>query len=250
MLKYNNVSAFYGKKKIINNFSAHFKKGDVTTVLGVNGSGKTTLFSLLLGNIKYNGEIFLKGINIKDIPLYKKAQKISFLPQKLKECSFTVKELVLLGKSPYLSFKNKISKNDVNKALKIIEELKLTKYINAPVSKLSGGEMQRAYLAMILMQDTELLIFDEPISFSDPFFSNMFFSIVKKLKEKNKTIIIIMHNINKALEISDNILLLENGNNIFFNSVNNLIKSNLLEDKFSVKKYEVKIDNKKEYIYK
>lgn len=248
MLKFENVNAFYGKKQVIFNAVANINSG-ITCVLGKNGSGKTTLFSLPLNQIKYSGDIILNGQNIKEINYKERAKMLSFLPQSLNSTALTVFELVMLARIPYLSF-NKPNKNDFDLVNKAIEMVKLTEKTNQKVSNLSGGEKQRAYLALVLAGETETVIFDEPLSYLDPEFSALFLQIVKKLKDEKKCVIIIMHDINKAFEIADNILLISNGAVKFYDSKEKAIENKILETEFNLKQYEIIENNKREVIFK
>lgn len=250
MLEFKNVDAFYGKKQVVFNANFNIHKGSIVAVLGQNGSGKTTLFSLFLNQIKYGGQILLNGEDIKEISLIHRAKQMSFLPQNLPESELTVYDLVSLGRNPYLSFNNKLTQNDINKIESAIIKTKLSDFVNTPISKLSGGERQRAYLAMILAQDTKVCIFDEPLSFLDPSFSVLFLQVIKELKENGKTVIVIMHDVNKAIDNADDILFLHNGKIEFFGTTKELIDTEIIEKYFNLTKYNVINDDVHSYIYK
>lgn len=248
MLEFNKVNAFYGKKQIIFNANLKINSG-ITCVLGKNGSGKTTLMSLILNQINYNGDIFLKGENIQNISIQHRAKQVSFLPQNVSDTSLTVYELVMLARIPYLNF-NKAQKEDIKAVNSAIEVVRLKEKANQKVSELSGGEKQRAYLALMLAKQTDIYIFDEPLSFLDPEFTALFLKIVNDLKNEGKCIVIIMHDVNKAVEIADDILLINNGSISFFGSKERAINAEILEKEFNLKRYEITENNEKEYIFK
>lgn len=254
MLEFKKVNAYYGKKQVLFDISLKLEKSSINVCLGLNGSGKSTLFSLLFNQIKYNGNIFLFGKDVKEYSLKEKAKSIAFLPQNLSSSELTVLDLVHLGRTPYLSFNNKNSKQDEELILDAVYKTNMQNHLNTKISELSGGEKQRAYLAMVLAQNTEIYIFDEPLSFIDPSFSSVFLKVVKELKQKGKSIIIIMHDVNKALDIADKILFLNDGKNEFFGSKEELINAQVIEKGFNLTKYEIttlKNDEKQaDYIYK
>lgn len=248
MLEFKKVNAYYYKKQVIFNVDFSINKG-ITCVLGKNGSGKTTLFSLILNQIKYNGDIFLNGKNLKSLSIKERAKQVAFLPQNLNDIALTVYELVMLARSPYLKF-NKPTKEDYNAVDNAIKTVKLIEKANRKISELSGGEKQRAYLALMLARKTDIYIFDEPLSFLDPEFSALFLKVVRQLKAKKKSVIIIMHDVNKAIEIADEILLVKDGKIEFLGTKEELINRKILEKEFNFKKYEITENNRKEFIFK
>jgi len=248
MLEFKKVNAFYHKKQVIFNANFNINKG-VTCVLGKNGSGKTTLFSLVLNQIKYTGDIIFNNKNLKELSITKRAKMVSFLPQSLNDTALTVKELVMLARSPYLNF-NSPKTEDYNAVDTAIKTVELNEKENQKVCNLSGGEKQRAYLALMLAKNTDLYIFDEPLSFLDPKFSSLFLSVVKQLKQQEKTVVIIMHDVNKALEIADEILLIDDGKIKFLGQKDEAINAKIIEKTFNLKKYEIIENNEKEVVFK
>tara|TARA_Y100001978_G_C23681209_1_gene429148 strand:- start:237 stop:1010 length:774 start_codon:yes stop_codon:yes gene_type:complete len=237
-LKLENYSAGYKDNIIIKNINLSVNSGEWLGVIGSNGSGKSTLIKGIMGIIKsFRGNIYLKE---KDIKLFTKrriAQTISFLPQQLNSnLMITVKELVALGRSPYKEFwEFDLNKNDqekINQSLNLVDMYDLKDNL---INQISGGQCQRAYLALALAQDPEILILDEPTNALDLKYQLKFLEIVNKLKVKsNISIITILHDLNLASRFSDKILALKDGHLAGFGSSNELINEKFIKSIFDI----------------
>lgn len=239
MLTVNDLYVSYGRKNILENINFELQKGCITSVIGKNGSGKSTLLHSIAGIVKYTGDILYNGKSVKLMALSERSKLISMLPQKLNDVGYTVQELVSMGRNPYVELGKRLKSLDVDKINEAISVMGLCQLRETPVNKLSGGERQKAYIAMILAQDTDLIILDEPTSFIDIEYASVFSSILNDLKNKhNKTILTIYHDINSAIEFSDNMLVLEKGKTAFYGTTDECIKSGIIERIFNVHKIE------------
>tara|TARA_B100000212_G_C27375249_1_gene534382 strand:+ start:244 stop:1017 length:774 start_codon:yes stop_codon:yes gene_type:complete len=237
-LKLENFSTGYKDNIIIKNINLSLNSGEWLGVIGPNGSGKSTLIKGLMGIIKsFKGNIYLKD---KDIKLFTKkiiSQTISFLPQQLNSnLMITVKELVALGRSPYKEFwEFDLNKNDeeiINESLNLVDMYDLKDNL---VNQISGGQCQRAYLALALAQEPEILILDEPTNALDLKYQIKFLEIIKKLKEKsNISIITILHDLNLAARYSEKIIALKNGKSIGYGSCNQIINEKFIKEIFDI----------------
>ena len=237
-LKLKNFSAGYKNNIVVRNINLSVYSGEWLGIIGPNGSGKSTLVKGIMGIIKsFRGDIYLKD---KDIKLFKKkriAQTISFLPQQLNSnLMITVKELVALGRSPYKEFwefdLNKIDQEKINESLNLVDMYDLKDKL---ISQISGGQIQRAYLALALAQEPEILILDEPTNALDLKYQLKFLEIVKKLKVKsNISIITILHDLNLASRYSDKIIALKNGKSIGYGSCNEIINEKFIKEIFDI----------------
>lgn len=237
MLKFNNINVTSGKKKILHNISFSLTPHKITVVIGRNGSGKSTLVSCITGQTNYTGEIMYGDQNIALIPSRERAQIISVLPQILPKTSLTAKELTAMGRTPYLDLGKRMSDNDKQHIKKALEITGLSILKMQSVSSMSGGERQKAYLSMILAQNTRIMILDEPTTYMDMENQAEFLELTASLKSKHKkTIMMVMHDLTKAVEIADNILILDGGRCSFFGSAADCISSGIIEQTFGVKK--------------
>ncbi|MBK8640786.1 MAG: ABC transporter ATP-binding protein [Bacteroidia bacterium] len=230
MIEIKNLSVELDKRTIFENVSFSIGNG-VVAILGLNGCGKTTLLKTIVGLIKpQNGEIKVDNKNIFTLSRKEIGKKIAYLPQEYPTYfSFTVKEMILMGRTPHIDNFKFPSKHDFEVAQNSAKEIGITHLQNKYFTHLSGGEKKLVLISMILAQETEYIILDEPTSFLDLHNSMIIIDKINKLaKYHNKKIIISMHDINQTLLCADNVLLL-NGHEIprFGNTYNLITKDNL-----------------------
>jgi len=214
ILEIKNLVCGYVEKEIIKQVSFSAKEGEFLGIIGPNGSGKTTLLRSITGLLKYwEGEVLYNGRNISKIPLREFAQNVAVLPQILNiNFSFTVQQLVLMGRYPYLKKFQSINKKDLDIAKNSMSLTDISHLTERRVGELSGGEWQRVLIAQALTQEPKLLLLDEPTTHLDITHQIETLDLIKKLnKEKNLTIIVVLHDLNMASEYCEKIIMLENG---------------------------------------
>ncbi|MBE6696513.1 MAG: ABC transporter ATP-binding protein [Ruminococcaceae bacterium] len=237
-LSVNIKSAGYKNKPVLSDLNFNLEKGSFTAVIGRNGSGKSTLISALGGLLKFNGDMISDGVSLKELDRKERAKKLSAMLQGLKTPHVTVKELVSFGRNPYVSLNKPLSERDLVTINKAIEITSLTSLADSYMDSISGGEARRAYLAMILAQDTDIILLDESTAFMDASFENDFMKILLGLcRSFNKTILFVTHNIELAVEYADNILLMESGKQCFFGKTTELLNTDMIEKHFGLKRY-------------
>lgn len=201
-------------ENILKDIDFKFKNGEITGIIGPNGSGKTTLVKNLTKILQPNsGEIYLYGKDLKTIKFKELAINAGVVFQERDtEFSFTVFEIVLMGRYPY---KKKFEFENANDFKIVTEALKKTntyKYKDRLLSELSGGEKQRVLIARALAQEPNVLIFDEPISHLDLHYQMEILNLIKQLAHtKNISIIIILHDLNHAYKFCDRLMLIDKG---------------------------------------
>ena len=239
ILKLENFYTGYKNNIIIKNINLSVNSGEWLGVIGPNGSGKSTLIKSILGIIKsFKGNIYLKDKDITIFTNKKIAQTISFLPQQLNtSLSITVKELVALGRSPYKEFwEFNLNKNDLEKINQSLNLVDMYALKDQQINQISGGQCQRAYLALALAKDPEILILDEPTNALDLKYQIKFLEIIKQLKVcRNISVITILHDLNLAARYSDKIIALKDGESIGYGSSNELINEKFIKDTFDIK---------------
>ena len=203
-------------QEILKNISLTFAIGKRTAIIGPNGAGKSTLLKAVAGlNNNYAGSIKLNGQEIRNSSRKKIAQQMAFLPQGAAvPADITVYELANYGRFPYRSLISagnpKADRAAVEWALAVT---KLTKLAARKVQTLSGGERQRAFLAMALAQKPKILLLDEPTTYLDIAHQLEVMNIIEELNKKyNMTIIMVLHDINHALQYTDVLALLKDKN--------------------------------------
>ena len=214
--------------------------GGITTFLGQNGSGKTTLMKLISNLIEPTiGEVLINGINVKDLKKYDLSKLITYISQDRENIQgFTVFEYVEMGRFPYQNFYGKYDNNSqkfINESLKLVN---LFKRKNDFVDNLSGGEMQILRISRALVQDTNIILFDEPTSNLDLKNTRRIKDLLFKLKEMNKRIIVSTHDINFANSISDIIFMIKNGKVIYSGDKEEILNKNNIIDCYDLNDYD------------
>ena len=247
IIEIKNLSFKYNTTKaIFSDLNLTIKKGEITTLLGKNGCGKSTLIKLLSKNItNYTGNIFLENKELKSYSLRELATKLSIVYQNnITPQEITVFDMVSFARLPYQNiFFYKQTKEDIEKINFALKETDLIEYKNTKVSELSGGQLQRVYIAMCLAQDTEIIILDEPTTFLDIKYQKSIMKLVKRLnQELDLTIIMVLHDINQAITYSDNIVALLDGEIIKNDKAHTLLDEKLLNKIYDTA---IKIENNK-----
>ena len=214
MLKAENVTVRYGEHTIVDNLSFHLQEGPWLMLAGPNGAGKSTLIHAVSQGAPYIGSITLEG---KDIRRYKPAllaQKIGVLAQKNNVgYSYTVEEVVGLGRYAhargFLAGKDEDGEARVENALALTG---LTELRKSNVLTLSGGELQRTFLAQVFAQDPEILILDEPANHLDLVYQKHIFSLIHEwLKTPGRAVLSVVHDLSLAKKYGTHAVLMNNG---------------------------------------
>lgn len=250
MLELKNIRVVKNKKEILKNVTVSLKPHTLTVVIGKNGSGKSTLLSCLTGESKYQGTIHFDDKDLALMPKRQRAAYISFLPQSLPSVPITVENLVAMGRTPYVDMGKNLSEKDEEQIEKAIADTGIETIRHKKLTEISGGEKQRAYIAMVLAQNTRVIALDEPTTYMDIQFQKELRSLLTELKEKHKkTLITVMHDLSMAAEIADCIILLDEGRVVFSGEKEEVLQSGKIESTFNVKKYEIELDGKRKIIF-
>jgi len=208
------ISFCFGKLKAIDRLSLTISSGGFWGLLGPNGCGKSTLLDLLArcktpgaGIIKYRGQ------NMGDYPRKDLAKEIALVPQDFYiNFPFTVKEIVLMGRHPYIPRFASPSGHDLKIVDHVMGVLGIAKFKDKYITDLSGGEKQRVIFARALVQDTPVLLLDEATSNMDIRYTLDILDIVaRNVETMGKTVIAALHNLNLAATYCDKLILMKSG---------------------------------------
>ncbi|PCD06484.1 cobalamin/Fe(3+)-siderophore ABC transporter ATP-binding protein [Peribacillus simplex] len=208
------LSLGYGDKLIINDMNIEIPKGEITVFIGANGCGKSTLLRSVARLLKpQSGSVLLEGKAISTMSSKDVARKMAILPQSpVAPEGLTVYQLVKQGRYPYQSWLKQWSFVDEEKVQKAIEATNLTDLKDQAVDELSGGQKQRAWIAMTLAQDTDVILLDEPTTYLDMTHQIEILDLLFDLNEfENRTIVMVLHDLNLACRYADNLVALKNG---------------------------------------
>ncbi len=213
-VEFEHVSASYHDTPVLRDVSFSLRRGEMAAIIGPNGAGKTTLLRTLAGiKAPSAGVVRLFGEDITAIPGRKRAKLLAVVPQELQvPVSFTVEELVMIGRTASLGRWAHPARADfeaVERAMTYTDVLGLSRH---PVTELSGGEKQRAAIALALAQEPEIILLDEVTSHLDINHQIEIMLIIERLNaEKNVTVVMTSHNLNAAAESCKRLLLLDGG---------------------------------------
>ena len=214
MIQIDNLSFARRGSLILGEVSCDIKPEKITALIGPNGSGKSTLLKLISGILTPTaGSITLQQRPLKQWPEKSLAKQLAMLPQHNQvPVGLTVRELVAMGRFPHLGMFGQLSDIDQYGIDWALEQTHLTAWAHRRVDQLSGGETQRCWLAMILAQDTPIVLLDEPTSYLDIGHQIALLEIVKTLnRDYQKTIVWVLHDLNQASQYSDELILLNHG---------------------------------------
>ena len=213
MIQVRDVEFSYGKQEVLKGISFCMEKGEFVCVLGANGCGKTTLLKSILAFLTpQHGQVLLYGKDIHQMDERERARKIAYIPQyHTPPFPFTVRDVVLMGRTPHLSRICRPTEKDCRIADESMERLGIAHYANKSYTALSGGQRQMVVIARALAQQPDLLIMDEPTASLD--FGNQYLVLaqVKKLAREGMGVLMVTHNPDHAFYCADRIIAMEDG---------------------------------------
>lgn len=212
MLNVKNLSVKYGNQTIIDNFSAEFPSNSICAVVGKNGCGKTTLLKAIDKLVPCQGQVEFDGVDVLKLTVKDRAKTVAYLPQTRPVPQMLGKLFVEHGRFPHLDFSKKLHNHDVEVVEKAIALTGTEKLVDKYTTEMSGGELQRIYVACALAQETPVVLFDEPTTHLDLIAQREILSIMKSLKEQNKIVLTVLHDIVQAFSVSDYVYIMDNGN--------------------------------------
>ncbi len=214
IIKMSEIEYSFENKTILNKINIQIKQKEILGIVGPNGSGKTTVFNILCGLIKHTkGNIFIDGININNLSITQKSKLIALAPQNtIFPEDISVFELTVMGRNPYMNLLSWESLDDNELAVQYINRVGILQLASKKLKHISGGERQLALIAMVLCQETPIILLDEPTSNLDIKNQLHIMDNINAIRESsNKTILINLHDLNLAAKYCDKIIFLKNG---------------------------------------
>ena len=227
MTELKELSARIGKRVVLKDISASVQEGSITVLLGKNGSGKTTLLKTMAGLLPYGGSILVDGRELSGMTRREQGNALAYLPQKTKAPAISVRQLVELG------LDGRVPQDRMQKAVETaLERMEILPLAERLLCHISGGERQLAYLAMTLARRAKVLLLDEPFASLDPERVHLLLTALKDMKHDGVTIFLSMHEIQDAMTLADQILLLDQGRTLWNGTPETLIQSGCIEKVF------------------
>lgn len=250
MVEVKGLTKKYGDKVVVDNVSLSIKKGTITSFIGPNGAGKSTLLSMMSRLLSYDeGQVLIDGEDIRKIKNNELAKKLAILKQANHiNLRLTVRELVSFGRFPYSQ--GRLNKEDWKFVDEAIAYMELEDLQDQYIDQLSGGQKQRAFIAMVIAQDTDYIFLDEPLNNLDMKHSvQIMKTICRLVDELNKTVVIVIHDINFASCYSDYIIALKNGKIVKEGSPEEIITPTTLKEIYEMDFQIQEVNNKKISVY-
>lgn len=233
MIELKKVTAGYPSKTVLSEISLSVPKGTLISVIGKNGSGKSTLLKTVIGIINAkSGEMLVDGES--ELSRQSMAKKVSYLAQGKSVSDMTVEQLVLHGRFPHLSYPRRYSEKDREISSAALRQMGIADIAGTPLSALSGGMRQKAYIAMALAQDTDYILLDEPTTYLDISNQVELMKILRSLADRGKGIVAVMHDLQLAFGFSDRIAVIKDAKIAAFDTPQKICDSGIVQEVFGI----------------
>jgi iron complex transport system ATP-binding protein len=241
MLKITHIKAGYDQRLVLDNVSLDLEPGQMVALIGPNGAGKSTLIRAISGLLPlHQGVIEVDGKDVHSLNENQRAQKIAVVPQARNlPPAFTAREVVALGRTPYLNWLGLLSDLDEKIIDQAMAQTDTLEFSSRLVNELSGGEQQRLLLARALVQQTPYLLLDEPTSHLDLQFQISLMERVHRLAhpyngDSPRAVLAAVHDLNLALEFADRVALLVKGQVLICGEPAEVLKPEILSSIYNV----------------
>jgi iron complex transport system ATP-binding protein len=252
MIEVKNLTYKANKQKVLlSDLSFEIEAGGFYGVIGNNGSGKTTLLRCLSKTLNVESNtIFLNHKDINTYSARRLAKQIAVVPQHTDFLfDFSAHQIVMMGRSPYQKRLRSDSEQDLQSVQRAMEQTSTWHLRDRSVKVLSGGELQRVIIARALAQDTPAILLDEPVSNLDIKHQFEIMNLLSTLnRQANKTIIIVIHDLNLALTYTNHLFVLDNGSLIANAPTKDILTGENISSIFSIKAAVIEDDDSKPYI--
>ncbi|MBR2288675.1 MAG: ABC transporter ATP-binding protein [Clostridia bacterium] len=236
LLEASHVCVSLGGKRIVEDISFSLMEGEWLMLIGPNGAGKSTLLSALSGTLPCEGEIRLTDLPLATMKSTERAKRMGLLLQKNSgDFDFTVEEVVRLGR--YASRRSPFASPDAG-TQRVEEALTLTgmqEMRHKRIRTLSGGEVQRAFLAQVLAQDPSVLLLDEPGNHLDYIYQKQLFTLIDRWRRQpGRAVLCVVHDVAIARRFADRILLMDHGKASALGTPEEVLQADRLRDVYSM----------------
>ncbi|GFH40550.1 ABC transporter ATP-binding protein [Lactococcus insecticola] len=233
-----NIAVSYGKTNIIKNLSVEIPRGLTTAIIGKNGSGKTTLLKTLGRLITPDqGHIELDEVPLSAYSNIALAKKLAMLPQSPSTPdNITVMDLVSLGRFPYQKLTmTRLSKQDYDAIRRVMMETNVWDIRTKKVADLSGGQRQRVWITLVLAQDSEIILLDEPTTYLDIIHQMEVLTLLKIFAKKmKKTVVYVLHDLSLVARFADQIIAMKDGDIVANGLTDDIFTESVIKDVFGI----------------
>lgn len=227
----------YERRTVSERLSVEIPDGSLTVIIGPNGCGKSTLLRALARVIRPNeGQILLDGKSVNEYGPKEVARQLGLLPQtSLAPDGIRVADLVARGRAPYQNLIQQWREADEMAVQQAMASTGITELSGRLVDELSGGQRQRVWVAMLLAQDTPIMLLDEPTTFLDIAHQYELMELLRDFNEQGKTIVTVLHDLNQAARYATNLVVMKDGRIVTTGSPNEVITHELIREVFGLR---------------
>lgn len=232
-----NVTIGYDKRIISQGLSVTVPDGSFTAIIGPNGCGKSTLLRGMARVLTPSaGRVLLDGKAIRSYRSKEVAQRLGLLPQSsLAPDGIRVADLIARGRAPYQNLIHQWRETDEDAVARALEATRLTEFSGRLVDELSGGQRQRVWVAMLLAQDTPIMLLDEPTTFLDIAHQYELMELFRGFHDDGKTLVAVLHDLNQAARYADHLIVMRAGQIITAGAPAEVITAKLIEEVFGLR---------------
>ena len=226
-LEVHDLTVTYNRKPVLYGIDLEIEEGGLIGIIGPNGAGKSTLIKAIMGIVpSAGGWVKIFGESGK-----KSYRRVGYVPQRESvdwDFPVSVLDVVLMGRYGHNGWLKRVSKKDQNIAYECLEKVNMSPYADRQIGKLSGGQQQRVFLARALAQESDLYLMDEPFAGVDAVTETAIIEILRELKKKGKTLIVVHHDLSNAKQYFDHLILL-NMRLVGYGTINEIFTKDLLQ---------------------
>ena len=238
MLSLRNVSLGYGGDDVVKDVSFELENNKSICIIGPNGCGKTTLLKAIAALLPFKGEIRIDGTAVQRMKSKDIARRISLMNQtSTVYFSYSVFDTVMMGRYVHVQggFLGTPSKHDVEYVMKCLNDVNLIKEKDQEITKLSGGQLQRVFLARTLAQEPEIILLDEPTNHLDLKYQIELIDYLREWSQSGgHSVVGVLHDINLAMRLSDNIMLMKDGEIAAIGETSEVVTSETLGNVYEI----------------
>lgn len=242
------VTFAYGAKPVLQGVDAVFPTGAVSALIGPNGCGKSTLVKLIMRSLSPTaGSIHVLGDEVGALARRELARRVAVLAQGSHAPAMRVEQFVAGGRYPYTGAFAAPGAQDRQIVQEAMEQAGCARFAACDMRSLSGGERQRVYLAMVLAQQTPIVVMDEPTTYLDVSACFDLMDLVRELNRAGKTVIMVLHDLNLALTCCDHVTVMRDGVAVMAGAAHEVAASGVIDEVFDVRLRRIEEEGKPYY---